>query len=860
MKEIWAKVLAFFSIVEPRILLIVAVLVLAGVVFQLPIGGKVWIYNKVNLGKSLLVSYPSLFASICLFGLAVIILRLKEIVFFLKNYLYYALLVFLGITSMILFEIRLFPPLSWYDLVRFFFIVLIFEALLIYHKFTCYYNKLAQDRGKPEDSPLTKPEEDKLSRAWFSENIFKMILRLPDDNMRIAIKGEWGSGKTTCLNFIGEYAILQGYPVVHFNVWKYETSEEAWKGFVASVDSGIAKSHGITIGPFKQTNILIKTIKLILSSHQWFGGIGKGFQDLFLSRLEASFDETKEYVSQRITKQLSGKKIIVLIDDLDRSDRTVLYRTLVMIKEVIDVRGCVFICGFDEKATFDILDKFNITDKRLFMDKIFQWQFDIPEPKVYNWDTFLDDLLQKYTTKIQAMNNIRKVLPKNPRKLKGYLRTLDSLHNGFLFRFGDDDLNWDVLYIAELLKAEFPEALQIIIEEPAFLKWSELLLFGDGRLGNELRSEWQKKVQPLFLNEEGLWSYFNLLTEKLCTLSLGLNREHLRYHIRVLNHPEVLTWKEYREWKSKERLEILNRLLDSRLPIEQRREFLRTLMKEREIELRRETEAVNREEREQLLDNAIVLTNEAEWYISKSELHDGAVPIFDASVVKDYLENLQKWANLKTSYYSNIRDLEIGIAIKLAEQSKNLASELLPVSPIIPSILQTEPDLFEDTRNTIVEIYCNGLADKLIKGLEIQNTIKNLWGESSHWREKKLFSSLNPYFYKPENIERLENLADHALENDIIHSNFLEIMLMLLYAIEANSSFNSDEALNVLQNDEIREMFWRAVTVRRIDRINIGRLLKGRQKLTVVLDRTDIMNIPSWVYLDEPELVQTLGI
>jgi len=55
----------------------------------------------------------------------------------------------------------------------------------------------------------------------------------------------------------------------------------------------------------------------------------------------------------------------------------------------------------------------------------------------------------------------------------------------------------------------------------------------------------------------------------------------------------------------------------------------------------------------------------------------GEVPIFDASVVKDYLENLQKWANLKTNYYSNIRDLEIRIAIKLAEQRQKLSFRTL---------------------------------------------------------------------------------------------------------------------------------------------------------------------------------------
>lgn len=852
-KEELDKLRGVLKGVSKKHFLVIAFLISSLVLFPPSSYVKNGIISGFTLLKAANENSHSLIISIGLFIIGLIVFKWVDVIYLFRRSAINIILVAIAVGAWLTIDIKW--PLNYYGMIGLIIILFIAELIFFLRNVSLENEKQACENSKCDDDPLDLPADDKLNRAWFTKSIFEMILRSKDSNMRIALTGEWGSGKTSCLQFIGYFAKENDYPVVYFDAWRFNNRKEAWKGFIAAIDSGIAKWKGISIGPFKRNSILISLLKIIVKEDKIIGEVGKWFNELLIAKLEASFEETKEFVSEKISCELKGKKLIVLIDDLDRASAEVVYEVLLMIKEIIDVRGCVFVCGFDKVATFNILDNYNIKEHQLFIDKIFQRQFEIPKANV---NQLTQDLLSRYPIRHEIIKQYKDNLPQNPRKLKSYFRQIDSLHNCFLFRFGDDDLNWEVLYLAELLKLEFPKALDLLLNEPTFFDKFKLSIFDDEKVENQKLEEWQRLVSPLFEQEQSRLIDFNGLLNKLLHLSALLSKESFQYHFRVLSHPEVLTWKEYREWRLKGRSTILEFLKNNVLPIEQRREFIRSIMRERNQVLAQESEVLDHEERISLISKAIELTKESLWYIEQPELHQEENPMFNDSIVLEYFSSLNEWSHFESAFYNDIRQLERDVAIALCNRSTKFAPYILKRLPAEP--LGRRETKFKETLIYIVKTYKSSLIKVLINGMKLPNTMKDLWGASSHWEEKRLFTQLDQDFYSLDNKQMLLDLAQHSSTDKTIHSNFVEMLRLLLYATEPDSSFDNKEALKVLEDDEIRELLWNAVTARRIHHRMVGTLLDYRRKLATRLKKKEIMPIPSWMLEFEPDLIEEFKI
>lgn len=796
--------------------------------------------------------------------IAFIIYRIRDISFFIKGIWIETIFLTFLLVILLFFEPEIWPI----DKDQVFKLLLIFcllEGLYLTRTFRYIRKTTLKDVVKGFDEPLDDPErEDRLNRALFSRNVFDMIKSLPDSNTRIAIAGDWGSGKTTCLNFVGYYAKRQDYPVIKYNPWKFSNKKEAWEGFVAAIDSGIAQWKGIELGPFGRNRFvanILKTVREGSSAYQ----IGRIFDLLFLSKMEPQFKETKEMVSSQILGLVEGKKLLIFVDDLDRAPGEVVYEVLLQMKEIIDVIGCVFVCALDLRATYEVLTKrFKITNPELFIEKIFQFIFDLPEPNINDKNRLLEDLLrhQVIETKPDLIRGLRDFLPANPRRIKKFIRQIGSLEGGFLQRFGIQDLNWEFLYLIELLKSEFPKISERLLFEPSFLDWLEMKSF----LGEETREteEWKKvwdQISSKLEREEK--ARFERIIERVIVSCRGLPKEYIKYHFRVTSHPELLTWKEYMELKqSKTQEELVDFLTNETLPIEQRREFLRTLMRERENLLSQEADAISQEEREIFLDGATNITNEALYYVQRGQLHSGDDPVFDETVIDEWFSSLSRWAHFKSSFYQGLRRLEGKVAMQLAQESKIIASRILTKCSLLRGrILGDAEREFEETRNSIIGVYRSELAIQLIERFKQPDGIGSLFVADQYGQEKRLLLELNEYFYSDENKQKLETMATEAQKNDIVQKNFLEFLTMLLHTglSKPGSTYPPDGALKILTDDELREVIWSAATCRRIHRRTIGSLITYKKELAEKINKQDIFPLPEWVRVHEPDLIEVLG-
>ena len=94
---------------------------------------------------------------------------------------------------------------------------------------------MSQDGGGyVTDAPITRPPDDKFSRAPFAQRIAQTILAQRDPaSIEVGVYGPWGDGKTSVLNLI-EHALAEDSRTVpvRFNPWRLGGETEMFIGFL----------------------------------------------------------------------------------------------------------------------------------------------------------------------------------------------------------------------------------------------------------------------------------------------------------------------------------------------------------------------------------------------------------------------------------------------------------------------------------------------------------------------------------------------------------------------------------------------------------------------------------------------------
>lgn len=730
------------------------------------------------------------------------------------------------------------------------------------------------------DDPLKNPDDDCLDRAVFAERIFKIIEGTPvAANMVIGIHGSWGTGKTTAMNFLRRYCEDAGHPVAAYNPWQFNNRQDAWQGFVSCIDKGMAKYQGKAIGSLKRKNALKKVSKKVREITA-VTSIGKLAGSLILAPLEGLLEQTKQKVQDELYKVLKkkDKRLFVFIDDLDRAEPDILYDLLMLLNEIVNFKRCVYVIGLDVNVASQVITKkIGISDGKEFLDKIINWPFDLSAPTGFDWSELLEKELEKLddNVKKEALLSIFPQLPRNPRKFKHFLRYINGLHKSFLSRFDDDELNWKILYLAQLLRIEFPNEFEkIMIREDVLDDLSSGLdndrVFPCDSKEESNSPEWMQKVKKISQDLS------DTKKERLKVLYKGLRDacgfvtpEQLKSHFLVIENPELFTWKEYRALKKKLLSSTDQKILDElknftgrsnkKKDIQSIREFLKMLIRDRENLLNENSGLSDEEEAIRGIKKDVEpVMKICSLVLDLDGIFTGRNPLFNKDVFLEWYENIIKWSHFKRRdkkkhVYSNIRELEKKLTIKLAPK-------LVPQASIILESLQLKyapffrPDIieqmkaFKETHEKVLEILNKGLSDQLIVRFEKIDGIKDIWGEDKYLAEKRLLFYKSSLFHNKNFYKQLKEISQKASNNPEIQKNFLEYIRMLFYASTEHVGWvKQEEARKLLNEKEFMDIVWKAVVSRRIYRRTVGSLEKERVKIKKDILKDDkAFPVPKW--------------
>lgn len=228
------------------------------------------------------------------------------------------------------------------------------------------------------DRPIQKSAEDRFGRWNFAQRVAQVIAgRNDSSSLVVGIHAPWGEGKTSVLNMIVEELNKHEHIlVIHFNPWRFPDETQLLKGFfkaLADVIDATLETRGEKLGEVaKKYAGLLAPVSLI----------GFNASDMVKSAGEISPAATLEQLKVRIENALkeSGKRLVVVMDDIDRLDREEVQATFRLVKLSADFPNVAYILAFDDTRVAEALaEKYGSAEAgRAFLEKIVQVPLPLP--------------------------------------------------------------------------------------------------------------------------------------------------------------------------------------------------------------------------------------------------------------------------------------------------------------------------------------------------------------------------------------------------------------------------------------------------------------------------------------------------
>ncbi len=383
------------------------------------------------------------------------------------------------------------------------------------------------------DEALVKGGDDALKISSYKDALVDFIKRT-DTPMTIGVQGEWGSGKTSLLNqiwndletFNREDDSIDDFKQIWINSWEHSllcSPEECLMKIINEIildlleaDTDKQRTDKIKSGV---NNIMKGALRI--GSSLTLGVAGVNAVDGIFSEDSNSIKELREQLKSLVAeiKTLETNrygKIIIYVDDLDRIDPKDAVSILELLKNIFNIKDCVFVLAIDYQVVVKgLVGKFgkptpeNEWEFRAFFDKIIQLPFTMPmgnydianyvlgllgEIGFYAGKEELDpELINQFVTKSIGGN------PRSIKRLINSLALIKILNDKEAGEESDGVLKDKdtamVMFAMVCLQIAHPEIYQLFVDNPNFKEWDEELAYRETQAKEEEDENWEKNFQ-----------------------------------------------------------------------------------------------------------------------------------------------------------------------------------------------------------------------------------------------------------------------------------------------------------------------------------------------------------------------------
>jgi len=355
------------------------------------------------------------------------------------------------------------------------------------------------------DQPIKESNQDRFGRATFAKRIAQVISQREEaESIVIGLHAPWGEGKTSVLNMISqELKENENILIVNFNPWRFPDESTLLKHFfkflAEKFDASLeTKTEKISDFANKYAGALAP-ISL-------FGIDAKGAVESISKAVpEADLEKLKERIETVLKK--SKKRIVVIMDDIDRLDKEEIQALFRLVKLSADFHNTAYILSFDvERVAEALAEKYGTGESAkeagmAFLEKIVQVSLPLPLVTSQNLRKMayeeLDKLLSQHKIELgkseagtfgyefqQAFDSKLE----NPRLVKRYINRLT-----FLFPILQNEVNLVDLMLIEGIFVFYPKLYKIIQDNPNLFLEGGLL----GEVDFEFDFEKEKRKKNL---------------------------------------------------------------------------------------------------------------------------------------------------------------------------------------------------------------------------------------------------------------------------------------------------------------------------------------------------------------------------
>jgi predicted KAP-like P-loop ATPase len=225
------------------------------------------------------------------------------------------------------------------------------------------------------DSPIGKDSDDTLGRVAFVDALYQELKSFPyQDSFVFGLNGEWGVGKTSILNLLrNRLRADKGTLLVEFNPWYFPSPEVVLRRFYESISIAINEQFFFP----DMKHALQNYSKLLAPILKPLG--------IELWTKIANPEDTKRLIESYILQ--TGRKIVLIIDDLDRASSAELLVVLQIVRLSASFRNTLFVLAYDDEQLNEQLKHAKIS--RDFLGKIVQRPVRVPSINRAAIDQFL---------------------------------------------------------------------------------------------------------------------------------------------------------------------------------------------------------------------------------------------------------------------------------------------------------------------------------------------------------------------------------------------------------------------------------------------------------------------------------------
>jgi hypothetical protein len=342
------------------------------------------------------------------------------------------------------------------------------------------------------DAPIKDSKGDIFRRWPFAQRVAQTIAgRLDPGSLVIGIYGAWGEGKTTVLNFIDEELRKHGDIVCfRFNPWRFPEEAALLTNFFRDLIEALGKSLSTKK---EKLGALISKYGTAPAAILGRGEAAKSLGQ-FLSSVE--LEELRDRVEAILKDE--GKRVVVLMDDIDRLDKVEIQAVFRLIKLSVDFDYTAYVLAFDDEMVASALqERYGAKDSnagRNFLEKIVQVPLRLPSvsPSALRGFCFqsVDQALNQASVQLseddirafvrQFVNGLE-IRLKTPRMAKRYGNIL-----AFALPIMKGEVNTVDFMVVEGIRIFYPELYAVLKDhrEP----------FTGEKFAGKVASEQQKKV------------------------------------------------------------------------------------------------------------------------------------------------------------------------------------------------------------------------------------------------------------------------------------------------------------------------------------------------------------------------------